>query len=365
MEQSQQPARQEDAPTRQKESPGGTPMGPIAIGFVALYLILVAAVVIHGLTVLWPDRLDGADLAGRLARLEEAVERLAPNEETDNGSAPSAPQAGAAGEGETSDESASGGTGAAPNEPPPEPELGAAEDQASDGGEAPSATAASCREGEVAAPYLWWVPCLFPEERLFVIVLFAGALGGLVHSLRSFYWYLGNRELYRSWIGMYVALPIVGSAMAVVFYLVIRGGFTAADASFDQTNPFGFAAMAVLVGMFTEQAALRLKQVAETVLAKPQKGKEHAGAPTVVQVDPKTGSMEGGEEVTLRGEGFRDGVVVRFGGRAATDVRVKDGSTLVAKTPPADEPGPVDVEVLDPGGQKGSLPDGFTYTSPE
>lgn len=365
MEQSLQPARQKDAPTRQKESPGGTPMGPIAIGFVALYLILVAAVVIHGLTVLWPDRLDGADLAGRLARLEEAVGRLAPAEGTDTGSDASGQQAGEVGEEQAPERPAVGGAAAAPSGNAPKPGSGASDDQAPKGKEGSSAEVPSCQEGEVAASYLWFSPCLFPEERLFVIVLFAGALGGLVHSLRSFYWYLGNRELYRSWIGMYVALPIVGSAMAVVFYLVIRGGFTAADASFDQTNPFGFAAMAVLVGMFTEQAALRLKQVAETVLAKPQKGKEHAGAPTVVQVDPKTGSMEGGEEVTLRGDGFRDGVVVRFGGRAATDVRVKDGSTLVAKTPPADEPGSVDVEVLDPGGQKGSLPDGFTYTSPD
>lgn len=53
--------------------------------------------------------------------------------------------------------------------------------------------------------------------------------------------------------------------------------------------------------------------------------------------------------------------MVRFGKRTATDVEVKDESTLEVTTPQAEAAGSVTVEVLNPGGQKGSLPDGFTY----
>ncbi len=40
------------------------------------------------------------------------------------------------------------------------------------------------------------------EARMVLIVALFGALGGLVHSLRSFYWYLGNRELVWSRVGI-------------------------------------------------------------------------------------------------------------------------------------------------------------------
>lgn len=111
------------------------------------------------------------------------------------------------------------------------------------------------------------------EARLVLVVALSGALGGLVHSLRSFYWYLGNRELVWSWIGMYILMPFLGSALGVVFYLVIRGGFFSPQATVNETSPFGFAALAVLVGLFSEQAVLKLKQVAETVLTEASEGK--------------------------------------------------------------------------------------------
>ena len=77
----------------------------------------------------------------------------------------------------------------------------------------------------------------------------------------------------RSWIAKYVMQPFAGTALAVVFYIVIRGGFFSPQAGFKQTSPFGFAALAAMVGMFSEQAVLKLKEVAETVLAKPKPGK--------------------------------------------------------------------------------------------
>lgn len=332
------------------ESPGGKPMGCIGIGAVVLYLVVVAVAVVHGLAVLWPPDAPEGDLMERLERLEETVA---------NGTGPEAPGAVEAEEGSPAPQPS---PAPSPPPPPPSPPPPPAPPQpAPDEGTSSATGSRVCQEGEQPAPYLFWTFCLFPEERLFVIVMLAGALGGLVHSLRSFYWYLGNRALYTSWAGMYVTLPVVGAAMAVVFYLVIRGGFTPSDSNFDQTNPFGFAALAVLVGMFTEQAALRLKEVAETVFTKAQKGKDHAGPPSLTQVEPDRGPVDGGTEVTLKGTGFKAGAVVRFGSKPATDVEVQDETTIVAKTPRAAAAGTVAVEVLDAGGQKGSLASGFTY----
>src|SRR5258707_2074791 len=41
------------------------------------------------------------------------------------------------------------------------------------------------------------------DRQLFVIVGLTGILGGLIHSVRSLYWYAGNRVLLRSWLLMY------------------------------------------------------------------------------------------------------------------------------------------------------------------
>lgn len=49
---------------------------------------------------------------------------------------------------------------------------------------------------------------VWDEVRLLLIVILCGALGSLVHGIRSFYWYVGNRELIWSWIGKYVIQPL-------------------------------------------------------------------------------------------------------------------------------------------------------------
>lgn len=123
---------------------------------------------------------------------------------------------------------------------------------------------------------------------MLLIVALAGALGNLVFVLRSIYWYIGNRALVQSWLPRYLLSPFVGSALGLVFYFVIRGAFFSPQATIQQTSPFGFAALASLVGMFSEQMVLKLKEVAETLLAKPQQGRE-----TVLQ--------EGEEESTSGG----------------------------------------------------------------
>lgn len=122
--------------------------------------------------------------------------------------------------------------------------------------------------------FLFWVFSISDEVRLLLIVALAGALGGLVHALRSLYWYVGHRELVLSWLLMFILLPFVGTTLALVFYFVVRGGFFSPQATIQQTSPFGFAALAGLVGLFSEQAVLKLKEVAEIVLAKPRPGSD-------------------------------------------------------------------------------------------
>ncbi len=59
--------------------------------------------------------------------------------------------------------------------------------------------------------------------------------------------------------------------MATVFFLVIRGGFLNTTA--DKETSLVIIAIAAIVGLFSQQAALKLQDIANAVLTKPEPGK--------------------------------------------------------------------------------------------
>lgn len=77
-------------------------------------------------------------------------------------------------------------------------------------------------------------------------------------------------------------------------------------------------------------------------------------------VVPPTGSTTGGEAILVKGTGFREGVLVAIGGRAAPVVEFLDRSTLRVITPPG-EAGRVPLNVRNPGEDAVVLEDGFRY----
>jgi hypothetical protein len=119
--------------------------------------------------------------------------------------------------------------------------------------------------------FLVWPLSRGSEQATLLLVFFAGVLGALVHALRSFYWYIGHRKLVASWVTMYFLLPLIGGALGFLVYLVFRGGLLQSSAA-GTLNPIGFAAVSGLVGMFSEQAIRKLKDVAETLFTKTKPG---------------------------------------------------------------------------------------------
>jgi hypothetical protein len=81
--------------------------------------------------------------------------------------------------------------------------------------------------------------------------------------------------------------------------------------------------------------------------------------PTVKSVSPNNGPPAGGTAVTITGTNFAAGATVTFGGTAAINVVVVNGTTITATTP-AHASGAVTVTVT-VNGQSGNLANGFTY----
>lgn len=213
------------------------------------------------------------------------------------------------------------------------------------------------------------------ETRLILLVLLVGAIGSYVHSASSFVDYLGNRTFISSWGWWYLLRPFIGMMLALLFYFVFRGGFVTAginqggDAAASFINPFGIAALAGLVGMFSKVAADKLNEVFVT-LFRPARGEGDAKRgdkmdsgvmPAISGIDPNSGPAAGGTNVTIKGTGFVDGIHVTFGGVPATAVVIAADTASLKAVTPAHAAGVVDVEATNPNKQTGTLKGGFTY----
>ncbi|MET0648105.1 MAG: IPT/TIG domain-containing protein [Pyrinomonadaceae bacterium] len=204
---------------------------------------------------------------------------------------------------------------------------------------------------------------------LFMMLIMAGALGGCVHALRSLFWYVGNRELRLSWLPMYYILPFVGAAMAMLFSLLILAGLI--DDTSGRNMSLFIIAIAGLVGMFSQQAALKLTDIANATFTKPGPGKDSrqqesqsvgagtgSGTPGA-RIEPSSGPTL--TKVAITGTGFTDVKSVTFDRVAAGDVAFDKASSSITATAPDHAQGPVDVVVTNAAGQTVTLV--YTYTA--
>jgi len=339
-------------PSRPEESegPGAGHMRPLWIVAVAVYLVLISTLVVYGLIKLWPyPTPSGEQPTDQVATTQAPV-----NQSNGSGNSPAQP-----------------GNAGGPTNPPASgnPQTPAA--NGNGGGRTNTQ-----KPSELPDPdYIKFFggrfeATVYLETRLLLLVMLAGALGSLMHALRSLYWYTGNRKMIWSWVAFYILLPVTGGILATIFYFVVRGGFFSSTAKFETTSPFGFVALSALVGLFSPQATLKLKDIAETIFSKPAAGADNKPqgstsqtpkpAPTITSVTPNTGPANA--SVVIAGTNFSEGVVVKFGGVEGSVSSVSDTSlTVVVPVNPA-AAGPVDVQVSN-AGQSVTFAQGFTYVA--
>ena len=159
------------------------------------------------------------------------------------------------------------------------------------------------------------------ESLFFVTVAFAGALGGMVHSMRSLAVYVGSRELRWSWVPFYFLKPVLGAALATLLYFVLRAGLFSPSVSSQEASPYGFAAIGALAGLFSDQASEKLRKVAEEVFDKLPPGKDSVAALPMVKAGAARGT--GPNEATVSGtvnpRGLETSVWLEYGKPPAYD----------------------------------------------
>ena len=134
-----------------------------------------------------------------------------------------------------------------------------------------------------------WQRPISREQQLLLLALLAGALGSFLHAIKSLTDFIGNRTLTASWFWWYITRPLLGMAMALIFYSLLRGGFlagTPADAKI--VNPFGVIAVCALVGMFADKAADKLAEIFDTLFKADDKRSDKLIRPVVERLEPDT-----------------------------------------------------------------------------
>ncbi len=112
------------------------------------------------------------------------------------------------------------------------------------------------------------------EVRLILIVLSTGALGSFVQGGSSLIKFLGDKTLDQNYRWWYILRPFIGSALALIFYFTIRGGFLSVNAGPEAISHFGMAATAGMVGLFSRHAIDKLREVFGTLFAVKEKPPE-------------------------------------------------------------------------------------------
>jgi hypothetical protein len=345
-------------PDTAKKSPDQQQMGTLWIVLIGLYLVAISVLVLYGLVKLWPHPTPSGEPRSDVPATASPAAGTAASQASPIATA--TPQA-------TASPGSSPVTATAANTPAVTP-SNQGSPTPTPAGKLPDPELISFFGGRFQAK-------IYAETRLLLLVILAGALGSLMHALRSLYWYTGNREMVPSWAAQYLLLPFTGSILAVIFYFVVRGGFFSPQASFENTSPFGFAALSALVGLFSPQATLKLKEVAETIFTKPGPGKDTAPqesasrkpsdatatAPQITGINPESGPPSGNTPLVIEGTGFATGVKVTVGSLPAEIISAS--STSIQVTTPASASGAavVDVEVANPNGQKSVSPQKYTY----
>lgn len=129
------------------------------------------------------------------------------------------------------------------------------------------------------------------EARLLAIVLISGALGSSVFAARAYATFRGLKRYDPDWNWWYIMRLPVGMGLALFLYLVLRGGlFTASVSDSEQVmqtaNPFGFAAMAALAGMFAKEASDKLEEVFQSVFSTSDKPDAVEKSPVIIKLEP-------------------------------------------------------------------------------
>jgi hypothetical protein len=116
--------------------------------------------------------------------------------------------------------------------------------------------------------FLLWTFWISNEVRLPLLALSGGALGGVIKGLTALSKHYAQNDLKLKWGPWYILRPFIGAGLGIAIYLLFRAGLTQVITA-DMINPLTVAGLAILIGIFAEEAMVMLQGIAGHLFAKP------------------------------------------------------------------------------------------------
>lgn len=171
------------------------------------------------------------------------------------------------------------------------------------------------------------------EVRLLAIVLVSGALGSAISAARSYANFHGLGRYEANWTWWYLMKVPIGMGLALFLYMVVRGGLFSASLSdsgavMDTANPFGFAALGALAGMFAKEASDKLEEIFKAVFRTAEK--PVVPRPKIDRLEPSAKKVHDADmALKVEGSGFDARSVVKVGGKKRDSVFRNAGLLIV------------------------------------
>jgi hypothetical protein len=141
------------------------------------------------------------------------------------------------------------------------------------------------------------------EKNLIIVNTLFGILGGSTYGLASITTWIGNNKYEKSWTLWYVSRPIIGGALALVFYFLLRAGLVGGFPI--NVGDFGFAAISIIIGLLTTTAMKKLRDVFDVLFGIAKRKDEMGDEPTPaanasLKLGASTTKIKAGEELEIR-----------------------------------------------------------------
>ena len=113
------------------------------------------------------------------------------------------------------------------------------------------------------------------EVKLVLIATLFGVMGASVQGISSLVAWNSRGKLEEGWGLWYIARPLIGAALAVITYLIIRVGLIPSPSGALVINDFGVAAIGAIVGLMADEMSQKLRDVFDSLfgLKKPAEEK--------------------------------------------------------------------------------------------
>jgi hypothetical protein len=141
------------------------------------------------------------------------------------------------------------------------------------------------------------------EKYLIIVNALFGILGGSTYGLASLTIWIANNKYEKSWTLWYISRPIVGGALALIFYFLLRAGLVGGFPI--NVGDFGFAAISIIIGLLATTAMKKLRDVFDVLFGIAKREDDMGDEPTPaanasLKIGASTTKINAGEELEIR-----------------------------------------------------------------